>query len=289
MPKDLLTVEAHVRAKSHTAQRIKQYCPTSEDHLEEAMPSPGAETFRAPAVTEGKRVQLQQQNSFLSSLSEADLAALRPHLREIKLEHAQVLFEPGDRIEHQHFPTSGVVSFVVIMRDGNSVEAGMLGNDGVVGASAALDGPRALNRAIVQVRGSAMAIETARLRAAVAASEALREKLYQHDQLLWVQAQQSAACNALHQVEERLCRWMLRTADVVQSRTLELTQEFVGQMLGVRRTSVTLAARHLQALGLIKYRRGRVDLVDVDGLREASCECYEAFNQQRDRMFAASN
>jgi CRP-like cAMP-binding protein len=141
----------------------------------------------------------------------------------------------------------------------------------------------------VQVPGSAIAIETARLRAAVAASENLREKLYQHDQLLWAQAQQSAACNALHQVEERLCRWILRTSDVLENRVMDLTQEFVSQMLGVRRTSVTLAARHLQAVGLIKYRRGRVEITDVEGLKEASCECYDAFNKQRERMFALSN
>jgi CRP-like cAMP-binding protein len=234
-------------------------------------------------------MSLLKQNSFLSSLSEGDLTALRPHLREIKLEQGKVLFEEGSRIEHQHFPVGGVVSFVVMMSDGNSVEAGMLGKDGVVGASAALDGPRALNRAIVQVAGGAMVIETARLRAAVAASAALREKLYQHDQLLWVQAQQSAACNALHQVEERLCRWILRTADVIENQTVHLTQEFVGQMLGVRRTSVTLAARHLQTLGYIKYRRGRIEIIDGEGLREASCECYEAFNRVRERMFAPSN
>jgi CRP-like cAMP-binding protein len=232
---------------------------------------------------------LLQQNSFLSSLDDADRNALAEHLQEIQLEQGKVLFDEGDRIERIYFPAGGVVSFIVMMSDGNSVEAGMLGKDGVVGASAALDGPRALNRAVVQVRGSGMIIETGQLRTAVASSVALREKLYQHDQLLWAQAQQSAACNALHQVEERMSRWILRTADVLESNVMDLTQEFISQMLGVRRTSVTLAARHLHALGFIRYRRGRIEIVDRDGLMDASCECYEAFKRQQARMFAASN
>jgi CRP-like cAMP-binding protein len=214
---------------------------------------------------------------------------LTPHLREIEAEQGQILFQEGDKIERVYFPVSGVVSFIVAMSDGNSVEAGMLGKDGVVGASAALDGPRALNQAIVQMRCSAMVMETAPLRAAAAQSEDLRQKLYQHDQLLWVQAQQSAACNALHHIEERLSRWILRTADVLESNSMDLTQEFIGQMLGVRRTGVTLAARHLQTLGLIKYRRGRIQIVEADGLKEASCECYEAFKKQQERMFTPTN
>ncbi|MFL5124033.1 MAG: Crp/Fnr family transcriptional regulator, partial [Microvirga sp.] len=102
-------------------------------------------------------------------------------------------------------------------------------------------------------------------------------------------AQQSAACNALHQVEERLCRWILRTRDLSEGDVMPLTQEFLSQMLGVRRTSVTLAARHLQAIGLIKYRRGRVEIADRDGLKDASCECYEALKTQQQRLFGAWN
>ena len=122
------------------------------------------------------------------------------------------------------------------------------------------------------------------MRAAVAASKSLRMKLYEHDQILLVQAQQSAACNAKHQIEERLCRWLLRTRDLVQSDNIELTQEFLAQMLGVRRTSVTLAARHLQGANLIKYRRGHIQILDLEGLQDTSCECYEAVKSQVVRL-----
>jgi CRP-like cAMP-binding protein len=237
----------------------------------------------APASTDEERHA--EPKKPIPVICESDLALLAPHLRRVELPHARVLFEEGDRIERLHFPTAGIVSFVVAMNDGNWVEAGMIGNDGAVGGSAALDGPRALNRAIIQVAGEAWAIDTNQMRTAVSASETLRTKLFQHDQLLLAKAQQSAACNALHQVEERLCRWLLRTRDLLQSNAMEITQEFLGQMLGVRRTSVTLAARHLQASGLIKYRRGQVEITDPDGLKEASCECYETFNTQRQRLF----
>jgi CRP-like cAMP-binding protein len=136
----------------------------------------------------------------------------------------------------------------------------------------------------VQVPGEAFVIDLPHAKAAVTASRTLREKLYQTDQMLLAQAQQSAACNAAHDVEERLCRWILRTRDVVGGDNLDLTQEFISQMLGIRRTSVTLAARHLQAIGLIKYRRGRIQILDADGLIEASCECYEAVKKLEARI-----
>jgi CRP-like cAMP-binding protein len=225
-------------------------------------------------------------NHFLQALSRGDFELLRPHLRDVKLTHSDVLFEAGGIIERLYFPTSGVVSLVVALAGGDVIEAGMIGRDGVVGTSAALDGPVSLNRAIVQIAGTASAIDTQPMRAAVAASKSLRIKLYQHDQMLLAQAQQSAACNAKHQIEERLCRWLLRTRDLVESDSIELTQEFLAQMLGVRRTSVTLGASHLQAVNLIKYRRGHIQVLDVDALQEASCECYEAVKSQVARLLA---
>jgi CRP-like cAMP-binding protein len=226
-------------------------------------------------------------NHFLQSLSRGDFELLRPHLREVKLPHSDVLFEAGGVIERIYFPLNGVVSLVVALAGGDVIEAGMIGSDGVVGTSAALDGAVSLNRAIVQIAGAASAIDTQQMRTAVAASKSLRIKLYQHDQMLLAQAQQSAACNAKHQIEERLCRWLLRTRDLVERENIELTQEFLAQMLGVRRTSVTLAASHLQAVNLIKYRRGHIQILDVDALQEAACECYEAVKSQVARLVAA--
>jgi CRP-like cAMP-binding protein len=228
-------------------------------------------------------------NHFLQSLSRGDFELLRPHLRDVKFVHSDVLFEAGGIIERVYFPHDGVVSLVVALASGDVIEAGMIGRDGVVGTSAALDGAIALNRAVVQIPGIGSAMDIHPMRAAVAASKALRIKLYQHDQMLLAQAQQSAACNAKHQIEERLSRWLLRTRDLVGSDSIELTQEFLAQMLGVRRTSVTLAASHLQAVNLIKYRRGHIHIVDVDALQEAACECYEAVKSQVARLEAVSS
>jgi CRP-like cAMP-binding protein len=223
-------------------------------------------------------------NHFLQSISPGDFELLRPHLRSVKLPLAEILFDQGDIIKHVYFPVGGVVSFVVPLADGQQIEAGMIGKDGVVGTPAALDGAKSLNRAIVQVADEALMIDLAHVKAAVAASPSLRVKFYQHDQMILAQAQQSAACNAVHEIEARLCRWILRTRDLVESDKLNLTQEFLAQMLGVRRTSVTLAARHLQAVGFIKYRRGQIEILDQEGLEEAACECYEAVRTQHARM-----
>ena len=223
-------------------------------------------------------------NGFLQSLTIGDFELLRPHLRTVRLEHSKVLFDVGGKIPHVFFPHGGVVSLVVVLFDGDLIEAAMIGRDGVVGTAAALDDAVGLHRAIVQIEGAASVVDMPHAQAAVAASRTLRKKLYQHDQVLLAQAQQSAACNAKHHVEERLCRWLLTTRDHVGADSLPLTQEYIAQMLGVRRTSVTLAARNLQAVNLIKYRRGVINILDVEGLQEAACECHEAVKAQAARM-----
>jgi len=225
-------------------------------------------------------------NHFLQSLGPGDFELLRPHLREVRLNRSATLFEVGGTIERVYFPHDAVISLIVPLATGDMVEAGIIGRDGVLGTSAAFDGPTALNQAVVQIPGTASSIDAGSMRAALSTSKSLQAKLYQRDQLLLAHAQQAAACNAKHQIEERLCRWLLRIRDLVNSDRLELTQEFLGQMLGVRRTSVTLAARHLQVLNLIKYRRGQIDILDHEALEEASCECYEALKIQAERLGA---
>jgi CRP-like cAMP-binding protein len=167
------------------------------------------------------------------------------------------------------------------------IEAAMIGRDSLVGGSSALDGKVALNKGIVQIRGAASVLAIDRLRKVADASVSFRTTLIRHEQVLLVQAQQSAACNASHAVEARLARWLLRSRDLSGDDILALTQEFLAQMLGVRRTSVTLVARTLQQAGLIKYRRGKVQITDLEGLRETSCECYETVKIQYDRLLNA--
>ena len=227
---------------------------------------------------------LRSANRFLQSLAHSDFELLAPHLRSVELRHSAVLFETGGEIDSVYFPLNGAISLVVPLGGGEMVEAGIIGRDGIVGSPAALDSAIAVNQAVVQVDGQASVVGVAAIQSAARQSVSLRAALYQYDQLLLVQAQQSAACNATHTVEERLCRWLLRSRDVLESNFLPLTQEFVAQMLGVRRTSVTLVASRLKEAKLIKYRRGRVEILDLEGLQDSACECYRALKNQEARL-----
>jgi CRP-like cAMP-binding protein len=178
-----------------------------------------------------------------------------------------------------YFPHAGIVSLIVGLSTGQFVEAGMLGRNGVVGAGAALDGPTALNTAIIQADSAGMMMEASLLKRAAGQSETIRVALVHQEHVLAAQTQQVAACNALHELEERLSRWLLQSRDLVMSDTLPLTQEFLAQMLGVQRSSVTLVARKLQEAGLIRYRRGRIHVLDIEGLQDSCCECYTTINR----------
>lgn len=227
---------------------------------------------------------IRPPNDFLTSLSEADYALLRPHLVDAKLVHREILFSAGGNITKVYFPTSGIVSLVVTLSEGESIEAGMIGRDGIVGGSAALDGSIALNEAIIQAPGEAVTIDVRLLREEVDKSKTLRQALYRYDQFTLAQAQQSAACMAKHDVEERFCRWLLRAHDLYGDASPPLTQEFVSQMLGVRRTSVSVVAGKLQAANFIRYTRGHIELLDMDGINDSACECYATTNLQKQQL-----
>ena len=229
---------------------------------------------------------VQSSNLILAALPQNIFAALESHLRTIDLGFGQVVAHVGDRVERVYFPQSGVVSLVVEMEEGHMVETAMVGRDGVVNAASALDGKTALYKAVVQSDGSASVISSDTLHAIADDFAPFRSLLIRHEQVLFAQAQQSAGCNASHSVEARMCRWLLRLRDLTQSDTLKLTQEFIAQMLGVRRTSVTLVAGTLQQAGLVKLRRGTVQILDVEGLRSSACECYETVRMHYERLSA---
>jgi len=213
-------------------------------------------------------------NFLLDLLSPSDAKFLAPHLKPAKFEQHHVLFEADERIRHVYFPTSAVVSLVVTLSTGETVEAAMVGKDGVVGASAALDGKIALSRGIIQLGGEIVVCDIDALKSTALQSPKLLALLMRHEQTVYAQAQQSAACFATHQVEARLCRWLLRARDLSESDHLPFTQEYLAEMLGVRRTSVTAVAHTLQEAGLIKYARGKIQILDADALGESACECY---------------
>jgi CRP-like cAMP-binding protein len=236
---------------------------------------------RTPEMT--KHSACNGENYLLAALPPADLSLIKPHLREMRFERGVSLQEPGAEINHVYFPHSGMISLLVVMPEGEAIETATIGREGVVGAMSGLGPRHAFTGAIVQVTGTTSRIATSRFRTAVKQSDVIREVVLRYNDLLLGQVQQLAACNALHGVEARLCRWLLQTRDCIDSDTIPLTQEFLAQMLGAGRTTVTLTARKLQAMGLIRYRRGRIDLLDPHRLEETACACYEIVRRQIDQ------
>lgn len=236
------------------------------------------------ASVSAQRLMEIKLNRFLAALPADDFALLAPHLRVVPLDRGTVLHQSGDSIEHVYFPLSGMVSLVAVMRNDATVETMTVGRAGVIGATAGLGSRRVLGRAVVQLPGAAARLPSARFQAAAQQSDALRKLVVRYNDLLILQTQQSVACNALHALEARLCRWLLQSQDCVDGDTIPLTQELLGQMLGVRRTSVTLAARLLQTGGMISYRRGLVQIVDRAGLKQCACECYDVVRRSLDEV-----
>jgi CRP-like cAMP-binding protein len=225
-------------------------------------------------------------NRLLASLPSGVYSALTPHLKIVELKFGDVVAEAGSAIRQVYFPYSGVISLVVELDVGSMIETAMVGHDGVLNAAPALDGKVSLNKGIVQMAGSAGTIEVNRLRQLANEFEPLRALLIRHEQVLFAQSQQSAACNASHTVEARMCRWLLHMRDFAGSDDLMLTQEFLAQMLGVRRPSVSIVASPLQKAGLIKYSRGRIRVLDVKGLKKEACECYDTVKAHYDRLLS---
>jgi CRP-like cAMP-binding protein len=223
-------------------------------------------------------------NHLLAALPAAAFKLLRPHLETIELVQEDVLVGAGDRLTRVFFPHNGVISLVVSLAGGGMVEVAMIGRDSIFGASAALDGNISLTDAIVQLPGTASTLEVGILRTAAEQSILFRTTLIRHEQALFAQAQQSAACNAMHPAEARLARWLLRMHDLAGEDKLHLTQDFLAQMIGVQRNSVSTVAHTLQQAGIIKYSRGNIEITNLQALKEASCECYQAVNAQYNKL-----
>jgi CRP-like cAMP-binding protein len=227
-------------------------------------------------------------NRFLATLPPHDFSLLAPHLRTLALERGVMLHDVGEQIEHVYFPHTGMVSLVAVMQSGATVETATIGRAGVIGASAGLGARTTMARAVVQLPGMAAWLSAAHFHAVAVQSQATRDLIVRYNDLLLAQVQQSVACNALHALEARLCRWLLQTHDCNDGNVILLTQEFLGQMLGVRRTTVTIAARLLQGAGLIRYRRGHIQILDRAALEDIACECYGVVRQNADKVFPPS-
>jgi len=212
-------------------------------------------------------------NQLLASLSPRDSETLRPHLRLVELTERAVLIEAGKPVERVYFPHSGIISLVANFSNGQSVDVAMIGRDSVFGASAALGGRISRTTAIVRLPGTASVLDAAHLHVAEDESARLREILLQHEEALFAQVQQSAACNAVHGLQARLSRHLLRLRDLCGDDTLHATQELLAEMLGVQRNSVSIIANAFRQAKLIRYSRGAIKIVNPEGLRAAACEC----------------
>jgi CRP-like cAMP-binding protein len=218
----------------------------------------------------------QLGNQLLAALPGDSVALLEPDLKQVVLPQGFVCFDPGDSINQVYFPQTGMISCLVTTGAGEMVETSSVGREGAVGLQSGLGRRVSFTRAMVQIAGKFTVLPAARLETAVSRSPALREMVVRHIEALWAEAQQNAACNAVHDGSARLARWLLQCSDRIGSDQLLLTQEFLADMLGVRRTTVTLLAQELQKNGILRYSRGRITILDRARLEHSACECYRA-------------
>ncbi|MGF1934252.1 MAG: Crp/Fnr family transcriptional regulator [Nostoc sp. ChiQUE02] len=223
-------------------------------------------------------------NKLLASLPANDYERLVPHLKLVPLPLRKVLYEPGEAIAQVYFPNKAVVSIITTMKDGSTVEAGLVSNEGMVGISVILGDNITTTTALVQIPDSAMQMDADILRNEFNRGTALQSVLLRYVQGMYTQIAQGSACNRLHKLERRLARWLLTVSDRLESEEFPLTQEFISQMLGVRRAGVTEAANILSEAGIITYHRGQINILNREALEKTSCECYQIIEDEYVRL-----
>jgi CRP-like cAMP-binding protein len=224
-------------------------------------------------------------NRILAGLSRKDHARIAPHLLRTPLNAGQVLYEPGGTMQWAYFPDTAIVSILSQADDGTSIEVSLVGGEGVIGIPIVLRSHVLPYRIVVQGPGTAWRMKADVLRKEFDRCGQLHKLLLHYLHTLIVQLSQSSACNQFHTTRQRLCRWLLTSQDLSGSSELQSTQEFLSQMLGVNRSSANQAARSLQRAGLIRYRRGRITILNRAGLETAACECYRIIRSEFDRFF----
>ena len=218
-------------------------------------------------------------NKILLSISDREYALIRPHLEFLSMPHHLSLYEPGQPLEFVHFPNTGMVSLVIATEDGKTVEVGEVGREGFAGIQAAVGINRNQVREIVQIAGDGFRVRIGALQSVLQSAPELQRILTRYAAVQGMQFAQTAACNRLHNIEQRLARWLLITQDRVDSPTLAITHDFLATMLGTERPSVSLAAGVLQNRQIIEYTRGAVQILSRTKLEACACECYEVIQQ----------
>lgn len=226
------------------------------------------------------------QNQLLAVVPAAEFERISPHLELVTLPLGEMLYEPGEQLQHAYFPTTAIVSLHYVLESGATAESAGVGNEGVVGVALLMGGETTPSSAVVQTAGHAYRLASRVLKEEFARAGPIQQLLLRYTQALMTQMAQSAVCNRHHSVEQQLCRWLLLTLDRVPSQELVMTQELVASILGVRREGITEAAGNLQRAGIISYRRGHISVLDRRGLESRVCECYDVVSAELRRLLA---
>ena len=226
------------------------------------------------------------QNHLLGALPTAEFERLAAHLKLVPMPLGEILYEPGEQLQHAYFPTTTIVSLHYVMESGASAETAGVGNEGVVGIALFMGGDTTPSSAVVKTAGHAYRLERKLLKQEFDRAGLLQRLLLRYTQALITQMTQTAACNRHHSVEQQLCRWLLSTLDRVPSHELIITQDLVASMLGVRREGITEAAGKLQNAGFIRYRRGHIAVLNRSGLETRACECYAVVRKELSRLLS---
>ena len=225
-----------------------------------------------------------EQNRLLAALAPDERERIFPHLQLVALPLGKALYESGDLLRHVYFPADAIVSLLYVLESGASAEIAVVGNEGLIGIALFMGGETTPSRAVVQSAGHAYRLVGQRLKDEFHRNGGVQLRLLRYTQALITQMAQTAVCNRHHSVDQQLCRWLLLSLDRLSSNELVMTQELIANMLGVRREGVTEAAGRLQKLGLIKYSRGKITVLDRPGIEALSCECYAAVKREADRI-----
>ena len=228
----------------------------------------------------------EHSNRLLSAFEPASRARLDPHIQPVKLVLGDVVCEAGGFLEYVYFPKGAVLSLLTVLANGAAIETANIGNEGAFGLFAAMYSRTSFNQCLVQVEGGLVRVPIEVLRAEFDRSDHVRNLLVSYSETQLAQVQQTAACNSMHTIEQRLCRWLLMMHDRAETEELSYTHEFLAHMLGADRKSVTLAAQAMQAAGLIGYQRGKIQITDRPGLEKASCECYDMVQARFDAFLS---
>lgn len=236
-----------------------------------------------------EETSIKSKNRLLAALSSSTYQRLSPHLEQVHLQHGEIIYEMGGAVRYVYFPFDALISLVTLMGNGATIEVGLVGRDGMSGISALMGDETSSDRAIVQINDGGVRAPLAVIKEEFRRGGELHDLLLRYIRAYIKQVAQTAACNSAHTVEERLARWLLMCRERVEAEELNLTQEFISEMLGTRRASVSGAASALQTEGLIQYSRGHIRIIDQPGLEDFACECYASVRAESSRLLGRSS